>query len=305
MKYFYSIYNKDEYTKPYVGRNYDNLVNDSNKIIVIKEDSFFHVITYNNSVVEEEKQILDHPELVEFLDSKKKSVYFFNTGIYLPITIINDVNLKWERDKIEVPIIPETIYTLKDNEILNINVFVNKDTIKDAIREVFFREKEKDSQFNKVSLKEFIENPVLLDMYNLPLVNINDTFKIPEYSYTHPSLFYILNGIYSKRINDKINLDEQNIKDLYLEYYSEDSDILSKIFNSIDIEVKHKYNLDTFSNVIDYLENVKKQENDYSLDLMNVKRIIEKAKQNEEMFNNIDNIKNENKKIGKRKTVTK
>lgn len=288
MKYYYSKSNEDgQYRKLSSSRNMDDVSFDHDKVVVISEDNIFHVMTFEESYCNDEKYVLDRSELVNYLKNNKKNVYFFNCNKYIPYSILKDVNLDKEQVLYDLSMIPDSIYTVKEDEILKINVTVDKNIIKDAIRDVYIREYNRGSNFKRVELKDFIKDESLLKLYNLPLLDKGNSFLIPEYSYVHPSLFYVLNGIYSKKMDDKISLDEQNIKDLYLEYFSEDSDIVDKIIKNIEVNVNKKYDINELSKSIDYIEDIKKQENDTTIELNKVKIILKKAKQNEKIIKDL------------------
>lgn len=293
MKYYYSKSNEDgQYRKLSSSRNMDDVSFDHDKVVVISEDNIFHVMTFEESYCNDEKYVLDRSELVNYLKNNKKNVYFFNCNKYIPYSILKDVNLDKEQVLYDLPMIPDSIYTVKEDEILKINVTVDKNIIKDAIRDVYIREYNRGSNFKRVELKDFIKDESLLKLYNLPLLDKGNSFLIPEYSYVHPSLFYVLNGIYSKKMDDKISLDEQNIKDLYLEYFSEDSDIVDKIIKNIEVNVNKKYDINELSKSIDYIEDIKKQENDTTIELNKVKIILKKAKQNEKIIKDLGILDN-------------
>lgn len=306
MNFFYSKKDNNKYIKPLKSSDVNLILDDKNKILVNADEVIFYVITYNNSVCELERKILGYDELVEYLQSSDKNVYFTNIDKASLSSIIYDVNNRLEHTKVDYPFIEENIYTMNNDEILKINATVDKQVIKNAINDLYTREYNKDiKKFKKVKLIDFINDRDLLELYNLPLIDKNECFMIPNYSYTHPELFYILNGLYSKiDDNNKIYLNEDNIKDLYLYGFSDNGDIVDRIIKEINIDVVNNYNIDEFSNALNYIERVKKNESDYTINLNNIKTILLKAKDNERIIKELKILENQNNKELK-KTVTK
>lgn len=316
MKYYYSKNVGCIYDKVSFGLNVEKVKEDKNKMVIIYDQPIFHVMTYKNPIIEDEKKILDYAELVEYIKENNLNVYFFNTNRDVPTLVINDVNSRKKQTTVDLPSLEESIYTLNDNEIIKLTASVDREIIRDSIKEFFNREKSKDnfmermngteSRFKKVPFKDFISNPTLLDMYNLPLYVSNDDFVVPTYSYNHVNIFYILNGIYSK-LGDKINLNEQNLKELYLLTNSEYKYIIDEIIKNIEVRVDNRYDLETFSSSIDYIDNVQKQEHDNSMQSLNrVKGILNAAKENQEFVHNLGLLNEEKQKqLEIKKPVTK
>ena len=194
------------------------------------------------------------------------------------------------------------------------SAFVDREVIRNAIKEFFDREMSKakfmermnktSSGFEKVPFKEFITNQTLLDMYNLPLFVSNDDFVVPTYSYIHSNMFYILNGIYSK-LGDKINLNEQNIRELYQLLNSEYNYLVQEIMNNIEVKVERRYDIDAFAKDIDYIVGVKNKEHDSTIDLNMAKNILVEAENNKELIQNLGLLNKEEAKQLEKKPVTK
>ena len=291
MKYLCAKNVDGEYQNLTRGKNLDLVIEDHNKVVIVDDEAIFYVITYTNSMSEEERLVLDYHDLIKYLKSVNKNVYFFNTDKYRPVLIMREVRDKKEKEDIDFPVEEEYLYTIKDDEILRITATIPRDLLREMIKGVYKRQYANEpSTFKKVPFSELISNRELLEMYYLPLIDKYNSFMIPPYSYTHPSLFYILNGIYSK-LGDQIYLSEDNLRDLYLESFSWDQDIVNKIIGSITVRIDSRYNLREFSDSIDYLENVKKQENDYTMQLNAAKEIMKRAIRNGKMVSDLGIIK--------------
>lgn len=295
MKYLCAKNVDGEYQNLTRGKNLDLVIEDHNKVVIVDDEAILYVITYTNSMSEEERLVLDYHDLIKYLKSVNKNVYFFNTDKYRPVLIMREVRDKKEKEDIDFPVEEEYLYTIKDDEILRITATIPRDLLREMIKGVYKRQYANEpSTFKKVLFSELISNRELLEMYNLPLIDKYNSFMIPPYSYTHPSLFYILNGIYSK-LGDQIYLSEDNLRDLYLESFSWDQDIVNKIIGSITVRIDSRYNLREFSDSIDYLENVKKQENDYTMQLNAAKKIMKRAIRNGKMVSDLGIIKEKKK----------
>lgn len=307
MKYYFSKNENGDYKRITVSRDFYKLMGDSNKLVVVDDDSIYRVLTFEDNNCEDKKSLL-YPELVKYIREKDRNVYFIGDFKYRPEAIIRDVNdYNYMESSDYLPSFEEELYTLKDNEVLSFKASIDKEILKNAIVDTYARlYNDKDIKLERVRLTDFINNKDLLDMYCLPFLEQSNSYLIPPYSYTHPSLFYILSGIYSKdgdrlfsEDGNKINLSEQNIKDLYIENFSEYHDIVDKLINSIEINIDRKYDLDEFSNSLDFIERVGEQEKDYTMKLDQIKRILLKAKNNEEFFKKLDIIKEDKKEKSK------
>ena len=303
MKYYYSKIYNDKYDEVSFGRNIDMVKDDTNKIIIFCDYPIFHVMTYKHPFIGNEKLVLDYPELVNYLQQNKLDVYFLNTKKDVPVSVINHINSNKKQEVIELPIIPESFYTKDNCDIVKISAYIDREIIKKAIKDVYFRELYKDKldnvmndkklKFKKVPFENFIFDNELLNMYNLPLLIRDDAFIVPTYSYTRSNIFYFLNSIYSK-LGDNINLSESDIKELYMYLNSEYKNIVNNIINKIQIEEEKRLDINTLSNLIEN-NDIQKQ------DLNESKRILLEANNNEEMIANLGLLDN---KIEKR-PVTK
>lgn len=309
MKYFFAKSLGELYGNITTGRNLDKVKNDPNKLVIIYDEPIFHVITYREPLIEEEKKIFDYAELLDYIKENRLNLYFFNSNKYVPSAVVSDINRNQKKIIFELPTLVEEFYTKDDIDIIRMSAFVDREVVRNAIKEFFDREMSKakfmermnktSSGFEKVPFKEFITNQTLLDMYNLPLFVSNDDFVVPTYSYIHSNMFYILNGIYSK-LGDKINLNEQNIRELYQLLNSEYNYLVQEIMNNIEVKVERRYDIDAFAKDIDYLK-----EHDSTIDLNTAKSILLEAENNKELIQNLGLLNKENAKQLEKKPVTK
>ena len=102
-------------------------------------------------------------------------------------------------------------------------------------------------------------------------------------------------------------MNEQNLKELYLLTNSEYKYIIDEIIKNIEVRVDNRYDLETFSSSIDYIDNVQKQEHDNSMQSLNrVKGILNAAKENQEFVHNLGLLNEEKQKqLEIKKPVTK
>lgn len=302
MKYYYS--NGSNFKKLlFSSKDESRIDNDLNKIIVIAGRNYcdYNVLEMDRGSFEKEKKELSYGALINYLIGKDKNTYYLNMPFNEAANINHCVNegITKEVFKHEQDINP--IYVLNGEEILKVNVKIDKNIIKEAILSTYEEDLyDSSNKYKRLSLADFASNKELINLYKLPIIQRDNSFVVPKYSYATPSLFYILNDIYNDSL-DKIELSDKNIFNLYQFSDSKYSKILDKVFDNMEVEVLGKYDAKDLKNNIDFYHKIK-FDREYGRDVREEARsianysakIISNAKSNEKVFYNLYLIKDDN-----------
>ena len=286
MKYYYILHDGPFRNNLILGKDLERIIRDKNKIIISRINGSFHVLVCRNGIFEKEKKVLSYFELVNFLKRNTFNAYFINvngeTAYYIHSYVKKDDGYK---DNIVMDEKSKPIFTIIGDELLKIDVSINREVIKEKIITIYNNEIVDDSNFQNINLVDFIENSELFEIYHLPFNEKNGKFMIPNYSYSNPSLFYILSGIYSKPGN-KINLSGADLLNLNVARIM-DERIANDIINSIEFNIEDLYKLEDFSKSIDFIDLYIKQQNDISIKLKLMKKRLEEAKKNQMIIDDL------------------
>ena len=291
MKYYYINY-KDLMLG--TGRKLAKINDASDKIIINEIDSDYHVLIYQNGQFEQEKKVLGFYELAKFLSENKLDTYFVGCSKERAKFVLDAAKRgEFQSTGKTLENGPEKIYAVHNGKVLRTEVYVDRETIKEAILEAYQRDIiDPDDKVMRKPLSELMKNEEVFEVYHLPFIERNGKLVVPRYSYIdiNDTLFYALSGIYHKK-GDKINLSEQELYNLYYGLDSKDRDIVDKVVDNLEVKVDHEYSLEDFQRSVEFMETYQRNEGEYRLGLKNVKRTLQNAQDNEELFNNLYLIK--------------
>ena len=280
MKYSYISHEGPFRNNIMPGKDIERIIRDKNKFIITRINSNFHVLVYRNGILEKEKLVFSFFELVNFLKKNWFTAYFINvnseTVYHISIYLKKDETIK-ETDTIS----PKRFFTIQGDSMLKLEAYINRNTLKGKLLQVYDEDTIDDSKSQTIGLFDFIENKELFELYQLPFSEKGGKFVVPNYSYAHPSLFYILSSIYKGK-DEKINLSSNDIANLYYASILNE-DIVKDILKNIEIRILKMYNLDDFSKSIDFIDLYSKQENDSYIKLKKMKARLEEAINNKKI----------------------
>ena len=290
MKYYYISHEGPFRNNVVPGKDTERIFRDKNKFIITRIKGRFHVLTCRNGVFAKEKQILSYFELVKFLKRSSFNAYFINVSSETVNNVLSYVKKDDEYCKENnVAESPKSFFTIDDGNILKIEAFIKRDTIKEKLDEVYLDEVKDDSNTQSISLIDFVENKELFELCNYPINERNGKFTIPDYSYAKPNLFYMLSGIYNKE-GDKIYLTSDDLECLLIAKIMNEK-VTNDIISNIDVSIRDSYNLEEFSKSVSFIDLYKKQENDVHIKLISMRNCLMDAKRNTKYVNSLGFLK--------------
>ncbi len=316
MNYYY-VPKEGIYKNKLIGsKDINKIEDDPNKIVVVGVDNDFHVLIEQNGEYDKEKKVFDYYGLVNFLIENKLNTYFFNVNDERLKNIVRDVKTKKQYESPKDYKKDEYIFAVHGDKVLKMSVKVRADVIKEAIIDAYKLEiSEPRNCSDRVCLTDFVKTN-LFRKYNLPFVQEDGKFVVPHVYSSFSSLFCELNDIYSRKdSNGYIELTNQDlylINDEYpeVEEYSYASDyaeaydefkIKEKIVDNLEAEVKTEYDYKEFENALSFMETYQRNEWAYDiLKLKKIKNVLQAAKDNEELVNNMCIIKDDIKPVLKK-----
>lgn len=292
MKYYYVSHEGPFRNNVVPGIDTDRILRDKNKFIITRIKGKFHVLICRNGSFVKEKMVLSYFELVDFLKKSAFNTYFINVSGETVNNIISYVKkgVEYGKDSSSLTTL-KSFFTIDGENLLKIEAFVSRDRLKTALEEAYQSEIKDESNVQTIGLIDFVQKSELFELCNYPINERGGKFKVPEYSYSNPNLFYMLCGMYNKE-GEFINLTSDDIRNLSLAKLM-DNTIVDDLISSIDVNVTEKYNLNEFSKSIDFIDLYKKQENDVHIKLISMRNCLDDARSNTKYVNNLGILNNE------------
>ena len=286
MKYFY-VYKNSIADYLSTGKDIKYVEKDDDKMVVIKEGKTFHVLESNNGIYKEDVRSFCFYDLCRYIRNIDKNLYFFNMDKDEASIAVQMSRSELKHKNIERKEKEHAIYTVKDGKLLKVTASIQCFTLATAIKECYTAELlDNPSSFKRIGLEEFVSNPELVKVYHFPVKTVNNQFVVPPHSYSSPDLFYVLSSMYDNH-RSFIPLSEEELRNLYMFSYSKQSNIVEKVLDSLFVKTEEEYDLNGLEESVKQLEDFKEKEGDNDIQLDNVKKIIRKAKSNEQIFRDL------------------
>lgn len=290
MKYYYISHEGPFRNNVVTGKDTDRILRDKNKFIITRIKGRFHVLICRNGVFAKEKLILSYFELVDLLRKSSCNSYFINVSGETVNNILSYVKKGVEYSNENIGVVnTKSFFAIDGGSLLKIEAFVNRETFKNTLDEVYHEEIKDEANVQTIGLIDFVQNSELFELCNYPINERAGKFKVLDCSYSNPNVYYLLCGIYNKD-GDKINLNSDDLRNLYLASIMNNA-MVNDIIESIDINVVEMYSLDEFSKSIDFVDIYKKQEKDVHIKLISMRNCLDEAKKNTKYVHDLGLLK--------------
>ena len=301
MKYYYISYGGPFRSNLTSSRDINRIAYEKNKIVITRIDSDFHVLLCRDGNYDDDKKVLSYIELVKFLKENKINSYFMNIDGEVAYNIYCDVKKGEFYDNTRViPDVSNHLFTINDDCVLKIEVYLDQKYLKWKILEAFDKEVMDDHNYRTIGLDDLIENQELLKLYHFPVNEKYGIFTVPNYSYSKPNLFYLLSSIY-KDGKDNITLSNDDINNLYIAKALNEK-MVNDLLSKAEVRILKTYNLDEFNQALNFIDSYSKQEDDNYIKLSLMKRRLEDAKRNKKIVESLGILDDLNKDESFQKT---
>lgn len=282
MKYYYISHDGPFRNNVMPGKDNERITRDKNKIIITRINGKFHVLVCRNGIYEREKMVFSYFELVNFLKKNSFNTYFLNTNGETAYNVSSYVKREEVvSEETESNEQSKRFFTIQGNNMLKIEAYIDRSILKLKLFQVYDEETRDETKSQELTLNEFIDNKELFELYQLPFCEKGGKFVVPNYSYAHPSLFYILSSIYDGS-REKIALSSEDITNLYIASILNE-EYVKDITKNIEVRILKEYNREEFTKSLEFMELYSKQERDYYIKLKKMKSRLLEADKNKKI----------------------
>lgn len=190
------------------------------------------------------------------------------------------------------------VYLLKGDKVLKLYITVDKYLIEKNFKLLKDNLTKKDFTY-VYGVEDFNENNFPLDGTEFqPTLSsrIVGKYKIPDKNSLNSTLLYILTDIYnSYRINSEMLYDlceEYKFRYNECNYINETDkiwiEVIESIVNNLEIQIEEEYDYNDFIKSVNFMEDISKKEYISMIDILyKLKQILNSAKENKEIFENL------------------
>ncbi len=141
MKYYYISHEGPFRNNVVMGKDFDRINRDKNKIVITRINGSFHVLICKNGMYEKEKLVLSYFELVNFLKRVSFNVYFVNVSSETAYFINSYVKKEDEvKSKDSQEEIKEDFYAIDDGNMLKLEAYINLSIVKRIMCSIYGQE---------------------------------------------------------------------------------------------------------------------------------------------------------------------